>query len=78
MPVNRSKLLSIIVDTREQQPFEFDPAKVETIRQALTAGDYSLAGFEPSVSVERKSLEEYISSVIKSQSSLPCRINALW
>ncbi|MDK9699078.1 MAG: hypothetical protein OEM52_02860 [bacterium] len=67
MPVNHSERLSIIVDTREQHPFEFDPVRVETIRMALSAGDYSLAGFEPMVSVERKSLEDYISSVIKSQ-----------
>ncbi len=67
MPVNRSNRLSILVDTREQHPFEFDPARVESIRLGLDAGDYSLAGFEPLVSVERKSLEDYVSSLIRSQ-----------
>jgi len=55
----------IIIDTREQEPYEFDPETVEVKRQALSAGDYSLDGFEDQVSIERKSLQDYVQSVIK-------------
>ena len=54
-----------IVDTREQEPYEFDPETVEVKRQALDAGDYSLDGFEDQVTIERKSLPDYVQSVIK-------------
>ena len=55
----------IIIDTREQEPYEFDPEAVEVKRQALSAGDYSLDGFEDQVCIERKSLLDYVQSVIK-------------
>jgi len=42
-----------IIDTREQRPFALDG--YETRRATLGAGDYSLAGFEHCVAVERKS-----------------------
>ena len=54
-----------IIDTREQEPYEFDPETVEAKRQALNAGDYSLDGFEDQVCIERKSLPDYVQSVIK-------------
>ena len=54
--------LKIIVDTREQQPYTF--GEIEIVNQALPAGDYSLAGFELEVSVERKSLNDFVSTVI--------------
>lgn len=55
----------IIVDTREQEPYEFDPETVDVKRRALTAGDYSLNGFEDQACIERKSLPDYVQSVIK-------------
>jgi ERCC4-type nuclease len=54
----------IVVDTREQQPYLFDPTRVVAVKRALPAGDYSLEGYETSVAVERKSLDDYIGSVI--------------
>ena len=54
-----------IVDSREQEPYEFDPETVEVKRHALNAGDYSLEGFEDQVCIERKSLADYVQSVIK-------------
>lgn len=54
--------LKIVVDTREQQPYTF--GEIETVKKALPAGDYSLAGFELEVAVERKSLQDFISTVI--------------
>ncbi|MBU1074438.1 hypothetical protein KKG45_14450 [bacterium] len=42
---------TIAVDTREQQPYQFDGAEVVT----LTTGDYSIVGLEDRVTIERKS-----------------------
>ncbi len=41
---------TIAVDTREQQPYQFDGAEVVT----LTTGDYSIVGLEDRVTIERK------------------------
>jgi len=41
---------TIAIDTREQQPYEFDGAEVVT----LPTGDYSIVGLEDRVTVERK------------------------
>lgn len=57
---------TITVDTREQTPYTFaSPLRVGrhtyTVRHAtgtLTSGDYSLAGHEHAVAVERKSLAD--------------------
>ena len=54
----------IIIDTREQEPFEFDTESVEVLDKALPTGDYSLAGYENLVCIERKSLPDYVQSVI--------------
>lgn len=60
---------AIVVDTREQTPYEFatmvcdkadggGPLYVPTLRAGLPTGDYSLAGYEDMVAVERKSLAD--------------------
>ena len=46
--------LSVVIDTREQRPFEF-PAEVNTMVGTLATGDYSVQGWTPFISVERKS-----------------------
>jgi ERCC4-type nuclease len=56
-----------VIDTREQLPYRFDPAFVEVSRCALAAGDYSIAGHETEVAVERKSLPDFIASVIQNR-----------
>ena len=55
----------VVVDTREQEPYAFDPALITTVRQALPVGDYSIEGYEASVAAERKSLEDFVSSVVR-------------
>ena len=61
--------VTVIVDTREQRKFTFEglrtdaefgyrPLVVRTARKALCAGDYSLATWERSVAIERKSLTD--------------------
>ena len=57
--------VTIVADTREQEPYAFDPEAVEVVRRALPAGDYSLPGYEASIAVERKTLTDYVSSVIR-------------
>jgi ERCC4-type nuclease len=41
----------VVVDSREQQPYPFTPSVV----RALPAGDYSVAGLEDRIAIERKS-----------------------
>ena len=59
---------TIIIDTREQRPYTFQNVKPEppgTIIQGLTTGDYSLAGLESRICVERKSMVDLFGSVGK-------------
>lgn len=47
----------IVVDSREQHPFDFDgPTQLGT----LDTGDYSVAGLEHLIAVERKSLDDLL------------------
>ena len=49
--------LKIKIDTREQQPYEFEnPSEVGTI----PIGDYSICGLENHIAVERKELNDLI------------------
>lgn len=68
-PLSRSnpKPVLVLVDTREQEPYSFDPRLVAVQRRALPAGDYSVAGLDGLVAVERKSLDDFVSTVIHSR-----------
>ncbi len=59
--------ITVVVDTREQEPYTFDSEGVTATRRALPAGDYSLDGWEHQVAVERKTLEDLVSTVIRSR-----------
>ena len=59
--------ITVVVDTREQEPYTFDSEGVTATRRALPAGDYSLDGWEDQVAVERKTLEDLVSTVIRSR-----------
>lgn len=56
----------IIVDTREQEPYEFKIVQpimpFTVIRATLETGDYSAAGFETELCVERKSKSDAFKS----------------
>ena len=52
--------LPIVRDSREQAPFAFSGLPVEVSVGALEAGDYSVRGFERSVAVERKALQDLV------------------
>ena len=53
--------MRIIVDSREQAPFSFNGFNCEVKSGTLSSGDYSIAGFEDIVAIERKSLPDFIS-----------------
>ena len=59
--------ITVVVDTREQEPYHFDPESVTATRRALPAGDYSLERWEDQVAVERKTLEDLVGTVIRSR-----------
>lgn len=62
--------LHIIVDTREQCPYSFEYASGEPFaveRRKLPAGDYSLAGYESRIAIERKSHVDAYGSLGKSR-----------
>lgn len=69
--------VAVVVDTREQEPYAFDPELVTAVRRALPAGDYSLPGYEASVAVERKSLEDFVASVVKGRARFGRELRAL-
>ena len=49
--------IAIKIDSREQRPYEFEsPSEVGT----LSMGDYSLAGLEDHIAIERKELNDLI------------------
>jgi ERCC4-type nuclease len=53
-------LLPVVIDSREQLPFSFHGRPVAVTVSPLEAGDYSVAGFERKVAVERKSLVDLV------------------
>lgn len=55
---------TIIIDTREQEPYSFDSRLVAAVRRALPAGDYTVVGLDACVAVERKTLDDFVSTVI--------------
>ena len=58
--------MKIIVDTREQDPYKFSNfPDVEIISQKLDTGDYSLAGAEEIITIERKSLTDFLGSITR-------------
>jgi ERCC4-type nuclease len=59
----------VIADTREQRVYALTlPSGSEVIRQKLDSGDYSLEGLEEIISIERKSLDDWIGTILNSKS----------
>jgi DNA excision repair protein ERCC-4 len=54
--------MMIVIDTREQRPLIFG-GDVQTVSGTLETGDYSVAGMEEQVTVERKSLPDLVMCV---------------
>ena len=53
--------ITAVIDTREQTPLDLSP--LQTTIGTLTTGDYSVAGLEHVVSIERKSLPDFLGCV---------------
>lgn len=55
--IYRSRAMQILIDTREQLPYKFEnPSEIGTV----PVGDYSIAGLEDLVAIERKELNDLI------------------
>jgi len=50
----------IVIDTREQAPFDFEDMDCEVVTAALPTGDYSLCALEDKIAIERKSLTDLV------------------
>lgn len=57
--------IPVLIDTREQRPWEFDGDLFTTSRVTLTTGDYSLDGHSERIAIERKSLGDFVGTVIQ-------------
>lgn len=58
--------MKILIDRREQRPYQFTDDHYEGVEiqcATLATGDYSLVGLEHRVSVERKSLPDFVASI---------------
>lgn len=64
LPAESDKRLHIVIDSREQKNWTFEPKQVVVSRAALPAGDYSVAGLETRVALERKSIGDLVNTVI--------------
>lgn len=53
--------VTVIIDTREKTPLSF--SKMKTSRRTLTTGDYSVAGLELEIALERKSMPDLLACV---------------
>jgi len=67
----------VVVDTREKEPYSFNPQHIEVVKHALPAGDYSLLGMEYLVAVERKSLDDFAQTVIRGRERFKKELVAL-
>lgn len=56
--------MKIIIDTREQTPFDFGKFECPVVTDTLATGDYSLTGLEDRVAAERNSLDDLLGCLI--------------
>ena len=67
--------MRVIVDTRERAPWTFEAQEgirfsqgITTVRRKLESGDYSVDGLEDRVAIERKSLDDWVGTVMRERS----------
>lgn len=71
---------TVLVDTREQNPFDFSRFEAwfsGVERRALKLGDYSLAGLEDVCVVERKDLSDLVHSLTAERSAFVRRLRLM-
>ena len=52
--------MNLLIDTREQSPFQFPGYDCTIVFGTVTTGDYSLVGMDSRCAVERKSLDDLL------------------
>jgi len=57
-------MFDITIDTREQNPWHFDPTLVRVHRGTLRTGDYAVTG-DSGFAIERKSLDDFLGTIGK-------------
>ena len=60
--------LRVLVDSREKRPYDFAGYGCTCEKSGLKIGDYSVAGLEDSLAIERKALDDLIACTIDSRS----------
>ena len=70
--------MNLVIDTREQLPYRrwrhFNNSASVIVR-GLRSGDYSLEGYEDRISIERKSLEDLVSSLSQGRERFEAELN---
>lgn len=69
-----NKKFTIIIDSREQEGYSFS---CPSIKKKLDAGDYSIEGLEDRVAVERKSLDDFVHTIIHGRKRFYKELNIL-
>lgn len=68
---------SIIIDSREQVGYRYLFPNFSCSVKALNAGDYSISPFENQVAIERKTLDDYISTIIHNRERFETELTKL-
>ena len=55
-------MIRIVIDTREQTPWAFDPGRAVAHYGTLRTGDYALEG-DDSFAIERKSMDDFLGTI---------------
>lgn len=67
--------ITAIVDTREQQPYDLAPMAAEA--GTLQVGDYSVAGLQSVIAIERKELSDFIACCGRERDRFQRELNSL-
>lgn len=69
---------AIVVDTREQLPYDFSSCGAEVVVRGLASGDYSLDGLEDRLSIERKNPQDFLMCVGRERERFERELERLW
>lgn len=69
--------MRVVVDTRERVPWTFETQGFSFERKMLEAGDYSISGLERRVAIERKSMDDFVHTVLRERARFYRELEAL-
>jgi DNA excision repair protein ERCC-4 len=76
--VNNLKINPLfIIDSREQLGHRYYFANGQSVIKSLDAGDYSLSGYEWQCAIERKTIDDYVSTIIHNRDRFYVELNKL-